>query len=240
MLSNPDWQGYQFFNLAYDADKAYNSSGMVECYYLKDVFGSTAIGWVHNRRGWIMNNYYHLYSNENFLGCDPPTGGQTILLDGLMPTTMYHVTWFPTHMNSTVMPDTATVTTNALGELLLDTSSEPFGGVVNNYLDTLRSDYAFIVAPQPILRSMHATAMTMGEWDFTVFPNPTRDVFNLRFADESSKSITLCDVVGRCVLQQSNVLSPLYTLPVGNLSPGAYWLTVQSGRERKVRKLIIQ
>lgn len=205
------------------------------------MFGSTAIGWVHNRRAWVNNNYFFLYSDQNFFGCDPPTGGQTIQLDGLLPTTEYHVTWFPTHMNSMTYPVDYTGTTDALGVLDLNFSSEPFGSVTNNYLDTLKSDYAFIVTPQPIVRSMHASApVSTGEWDFTVFPNPSRDAFNLYFTDEVPKTITLCDVVGRRVIHQSNVASPLYILPVHELATGAYWLAVQVGSDRKVKKLIIQ
>jgi hypothetical protein len=241
MLANPDWQSFQFFDQDYQAAKAFNSSGMVECYYLKDANGSIATGWIHNRRAWVMNNFYFVHSTENYLGCNAPTGSQSVLLDGFLPNTEYHVTWFPTHMNSAVYPADAIATTNSSGELPLDFSTEPFGSVANNYLDTLHSDYAFIIAPQPVVRGMHAgSAELSAAWDFTVYPNPARDAFNLYFHDDSPKEIILWDLVGKRVAQASHVTSPNYQLPVDQLAPGAYWVKVNNGQFSKVKQLIIQ
>jgi hypothetical protein len=113
--------------------------------------------------------------------------------------------------------------------------------VANNYLDTLHSDYAFIIAPQPVVRGMHAgSAELSAAWDFTVYPNPARDAFNLYFHDDSPKEIILWDLVGKRVAQASHVTSPNYQLPVDQLAPGAYWVKVNNGQFSKVKQLIIQ
>jgi hypothetical protein len=87
-----------------------------------------------------MSNFYLTSSDQNLLGCMAPIS-QSIELSGFQGGTDYYVTWFPTRMNSTVLPD-GYVDDSGSGTVILDLSTAPLGGTINNYLDTLHADYA--------------------------------------------------------------------------------------------------
>lgn len=195
-----------------------------------------------------MNSFYFKKVMQNMLGCTAPDPGySSINLLGFDPTLEYYVTWFPTRSNSTVLPpdseeplpdadnNPSTITLNLTGE---------FGSTNNSYLDTLRSDFAFIITPDPFVKRLrrpmeHEEAPIVDEWDFTLFPNPTRNVLFLRLPTGSTKEVTLHDVAGKVVMRQPNVSSSFHQLPIGQLAMGAYWVRVSDGANSKVRKLII-
>ncbi|MCW5899478.1 MAG: T9SS type A sorting domain-containing protein [Flavobacteriales bacterium] len=76
-------------------------------------------------------------------------------------------------------------------------------------------------------------------WDYTLYPNPTRDALFLRFVDDAPKDITVLDVAGRRVASQTNVTATTHYLPLGQLAKGAYWVRVTDGENMKAKKLII-
>jgi hypothetical protein len=133
------------------------------------------------------------------------------------------------------------VTSSANGTISLNLTGH-FGGIQNNYLDTLRSDYAFLIAPWPIVKSLTTTQESVSEvsgWDFHLYPNPARDELFLRLPDDTPKDITLHDLAGRQIHTRSSVSGPLQRLPVGQLAKGAYYIRVSDGVNSKVKKLII-
>ncbi len=107
---------------------------------------------------------------------------------------------------------------------------------------TLRRFNAFIITPAPFVKSrpLPIEEVSVGlEWDFALYPNPTRDGFFLRLPEGDPKMIFLYDLAGRKVLQQLNVTSPLHYLPVYKLALGSYWVQVSDGVNTRVKKLII-
>jgi hypothetical protein len=214
----------------------------LEAYYLKDSSGTLAIGWVHNRNAWVMNSYYLYSTLQNFLGCTAPDSTR-ITLGGFSSNTPLYITWFSTRMDSTAHPPALVDTTSATGTLTLDLTGY-LGGTANDYLDTLRSDYAFIITPtffekrlppRPFLDQPLAES----EWDFTLYPNPGHDVIYLRFSDDLPKSISLLDIAGRQVMTRSGINTPTFNLYTAHLAMGPYWVLVSDGERRKVKKLII-
>lgn len=218
----------------------------IECYYLRNDL-STAIGWVHNRNAWVMNSYYLASGgmNQNFLGCTAPTTA-SITLSGFFSSHPHYITWFPTRIGATDLPpdsDDSPIMSNVNGEIMIDLSGH-FNGIADNYLDTLHSDYAFVITPAPFVKSLQLpptteAPSTEASWDFELFPNPTRDMLYLRFRDEAPKDISVLDVSGRPVASQTNITATAHYLPLQQLAKGAYWVRVTDGRNMKSKKLII-
>jgi len=246
LLAHPSWQVYNFFDGHYTVHKVFdeNDAIKIEAYYLKNADNNVAIGWVHNRNAWVMNSYYLASGsqNQNFLGCVAPNT-QSIALTGFEQATDYYITWFPTRMNTTVCPDDEE-DLSGTGTITLDLSTAPLGGTLNNYLDTLHADYAFIITPAPFVKSMFFASddelpPAEAGWDYTLYPNPARDALFLRFVDDAPKNIAVLDVAGRLVASQTNITAGTHYMPLGLLAKGAYWVCVTDGENMKVKKLII-
>lgn len=249
LLNRPSVAGLGIFNDHFTAEKFFDdddSDGInpLEAYYLKNDW-STAIGWVHNRNASVAKSFYVKsgIDNENFLGCTAPASA-SIMLSGFFSSHPHYITWFPTRTGATDLPpdtDETPLMSTANGDLMIDLSGH-FNGIADNYLDTLRSDYAFVITPQPFVKSLPPSDVGLEPlvgWDFALYPNPASDMLTLRFSDESTKEVTLLDVSGRRVARYSNVTTPLFQMPASQFVKGAYWVLVETGENRKTRKLII-
>lgn len=111
-------------------------------------------------------------------------------------------------------------------------------------LDTLRADYAFIITPEPFVKSLQHVeepddVHDKMAWDFAVYPNPAHDDFVLQFPNDTAKNISILDVSGRLVAQYTKVTGTLVSFPEIRLSQGAYWICATLGSHRKAKKLII-
>jgi hypothetical protein len=225
MLSNPDWQTYEFFSSEYDAYMSADMGHQTECFYLKNSLGNLAIGWIHNTKAYWENAFYVKNNVHNYVGCDAPPVDFHWLYDFLPGD--YHITWFPTRSTGTT------------GSIFLDMSSEPLGGTASNHLDTLHADYGFIISPMPIYRSlMLADSVLIGNWDFVVYPNPTSDEVFLRFTDDRPLDISVYDIAGREIAQWHSMKGPLVRLPIAKMSVGIYSIRATSGTCSKARRLI--
>ena len=144
-------------------------------------------------------------------------------------------------MNATGPPPVNT-TSSLSFEVTLDLSADPLNGIANNYLDTLHSDYAFIITVAPEHRSMTIPngTDTLGRWDFGLYPNPADDMLNLLLPDDAPTDIAIYDQTGRKVHSWASVIGPLITLPVGELARGACTMRVADGLHRKVKQLIVR
>ena len=217
----------------------------LEAYYLVSDW-STAIGWVHNRNASVAKSFYvrSWPLENNFLGCTAPASA-IITLSGFFSLHAHYVTWFPTRIGATDLPpDTEfpnVLMSTVDGDLVIDLSGH-FGGIADNYLDTLHSDYAFVITPEPFFKRLNqpdAVAEPPADWDFTLYPNPTRDILTLAFSDDAIKDVELLDVSGRRVARYPQVASPLLQIPTEPLAKGAYWVQVSSGVNWKTKKLIL-
>ena len=246
LLANPDWGAYGLLNTDYSPHKVYDAAAGIECYYLLAEDQTAAIGWVHNLNAWVMNSYYLASGQDyqNFLGCTGPAS-QTVSLSGLQPGMDYHITWFPTRMNMSELPDDQLDPTGT-GTVTLDMSSEPLGSIANSYLDTLHADYAFIITPQPIQKMAEAegaddTGDSHPDGSFDMYPNPADNTVTLLFpADEGARDITLYDLTGKRVLSLTQVTDPLVQLPTGHLGRGVYCVRVFDGGTSRTKTLILR
>ncbi|MBK8499977.1 MAG: T9SS type A sorting domain-containing protein [Flavobacteriales bacterium] len=114
---------------------------------------------------------------------------------------------------------------------------------MNNYLDTLHTDYAFIISPFPDVKSMPLTPLEDvhigSDWDFGLYPNPTRGELFVRLPDDVPKEIVTQDLSGRHIQAWSSVRGPLQHLPIEGFAQGVYWVRVSDGTNSKAKKLII-
>lgn len=203
-------------------------------------------GWVHNRNASVGKSFYVKsgMDYENFLGCTAPASA-SITLTGFYPLHAHFITWFPTRTGATDLPpDTEfpnTLESTETGDITIDLTGY-FNGTSDNYLDTLHSDYAFVITPQPFVKNLHqpdSVAERAVGWDFALYPNPTRDMLALRFTNDTTKDVTLIDVSGRRVAWYPNVTSMLFEIPTGDFAKGVYWLQVVFDGNSKAKKLII-
>lgn len=246
LLSHPSWTELGFFDTDYTAHKFYDHSNtvpnLIEAYYLKSIDSTSAIGWVHNRNAWVMNNFYLTKATQNYLGCVAPLD-TAILLTGFLPDTLYHISWFPTRLNSTVHPVDTVWYTDGDGNLLLDLSTALFGDTIAYYLDTLRSDYAFIITLGPFVKRMGDVAAEVeypsSDWDFGLFPNPARNEVFIRLPGDAPKDISIYDPSGRQLQGLVSVAGSLQRIPVGHLAQGIYYVWVSDETRSKTKKLII-
>jgi hypothetical protein len=217
----------------------------LECYYLVGG-GVMGLGWIHNTNAWTLNNYYLAKGSttQNFLGCTSPAV-DTIVLPGFAEDHDFYVSWFPTRMNG-LAPESDTIHSTMDGNITLDFSDLPMNGVANNYLDTLHSDYAFVVATYPVPRSMVAVnevepLTTIPEWDFIMFPNPANDVLHVQMLPSSlAKDVALYDMSGKRVYSRTNLSQLSLDVPLGTLAKGAYCVRISDETTLKMKTLIIQ
>jgi peptidoglycan/xylan/chitin deacetylase (PgdA/CDA1 family) len=113
-----------------------------------------------------------------------------------------------------------------------------------NHLDTLHSDYAFIIAPT-LVKSLRPPlpdemAAVPASDDVLLYPNPAHDHLIVAVENTASKHIGIADLSGRNVMQLPPTTDQLTVIPIERLAQGAYWVTVRQGEQRTVKKLIVQ
>jgi hypothetical protein len=239
LLSHPSWIPYEFFNYDYTTNKVFDENEDLECYYFKDLSNTVAIGWVHNRMAWVRNGYYKSFVQQNFLGCDVPNS-TTLVLPGFDPGD-YYVSWFSTRTGSSIHPPQMEVA-SVDGDLILDLNGY-FGSVLDNYMDTLRTDYAFIVTPMPFVKSLSARPADGQElelaWDFHVFPNPARTSVTILMPDDNPKEIMLVDISGRLVQVENSVSDRKHVIDINALAKGMYSVRVSDAEHSRAKRILI-
>jgi len=138
----------------------------------------------------------------------------------------------------------APVEPSRTGSVTLDLSSAPLGGHINNYIDTLHSDYAFIITPGPFVKSddgpVEADATTAQDvWDIALYPNPTVDMVHVESRGALMEEISILDLTGRVITTRSQLNAPRVQFDVNRLAKGAYWIRASCGGESRTRKLIL-
>lgn len=249
LLNRPSVQELGIFSGAYTPDEFFDdddSDGInpLEVYYLRSD-QSTAIGWVHNRNASVAKSFYVMSGagNENFLGCTAPDMA-SLTLRGFFPLHAHYVTWFPTRIGATDLPPDSefpnTLQSDANGDIVINLDGE-FNGLANNYLDTLHSDYAFVITPGPFVKSLTPDAVQAEsgqDWDFILYPNPTRDGVWLRLKDDSPRTIEVFDALGRSIVSHMNITDATHYLDMTKAAKGLYWVRVSSGESFRTKILL--
>jgi len=255
LLNHPNWQAHNFFGGDFsvhrhtynpnDPDDPNTDEGRrIECYWLlREPEKDLAIGWVHNMNAYWQNSWYMRAGDQNMLGCEAPLA-QSITLPGFATGNTYHVTYVPTRLNTTIAP--ADQEDDDQGSTVsLNLATAPLSGSSGTLLDTLHSDYAFVISTVPFLKSLHhppdldQVLVQAADWDFSLFPNPARDELVVQFSDEIPRAVALHDLAGRQVASWSNVKGRLQVTDLARVASGAYWIRVSDGELGKVKKLII-
>lgn len=191
-----------------------------------------------------MGNNFYARSNgsdQNFLGCTEPAGA-VIGLEGFVPNTDYTILWAPTRMNSTVAPAPMDATADANGVISLNLSGE-FGGIANNYLDTLRADYAFMAFPAPHLQLQQVEDAPSDEipaGTLLVYPNPALHEVMVVLPNEGLWTLTLLDITGRKIRHVEDARGPHAVLNVEGLASGTYLLQANQATWMDHAKLIMR
>jgi len=79
------------------------------------------------------------------------------------------------------------------------------------------------------------------EGEFLIYPNPSRDIFNIKRTTTigENMNIKVYDVTGKLIRSKSNVTDTNYELNMSNISKGLYFLEVSIDNKRLVKKLIL-
>ncbi|MBK7434891.1 MAG: T9SS type A sorting domain-containing protein [Chitinophagaceae bacterium] len=80
-----------------------------------------------------------------------------------------------------------------------------------------------------------------GSTEILVFPNPATDVLQLQLNGTYSKmDVQIVNAAGQVVKQLNNlsVSNQSLRIPVNNLSPGRYWLKLQSGNDKQLLQFV--
>lgn len=262
-LNGPNLQAFDFFNGKFSPHFVVDANAQIEAYYLlresddPSLDQNFAIGWVHNMNAYWRAHYYIRSADSNFLGCTDPAG-QSITLPEFQPSMNYYISYFPTRMDMTVVPDDGHEDPNTNGTVTLHLDQpveaalngiadflDPSSNTMQPYLDTLHSDYAFIIAPM-LVKSMHLPAAETDTshraygWDFSVYPNPASHDLFLHFSDDAPKRIQVLEPSGREVRSWNQVSGFSHQLMLGDLAHGVYWIQVSTTRGSQTKKLIIQ
>ena len=79
--------------------------------------------------------------------------------------------------------------------------------------------------------------------DFSVFPNPTNGILNLEVGSQASSSyqITVRDAVGKIVLSDSFNPngSAKKQVDLSSFDRGIYFISIDNGEERTVKKVVV-
>jgi YD repeat-containing protein len=77
--------------------------------------------------------------------------------------------------------------------------------------------------------------------DITLYPNPARDVLQLRIVLKDSKPCmaTIYDSNGRLLRQWQEKSSTTRTIPISDLQPGTYILTISNGSEKQSQQFVV-
>lgn len=251
-LSNPSVQALELYSGDFTPRIVYDDVGGVEAFYLINSAQNIAVGWVHNINAYWRNAVYFTSGIQNYMDCTTPSA-TSITLPGFLQNETLYTSFFPTRLNSTEVPmdDTDGDETDGAGNFTLDLISNPFNGTFplsatathRNHLDTLHSDYAFIIAPT-LIKSLQPpmpeeTPLTTYSTEFLLYPNPARDHVFILAQTSSPKRISIADVSGRAVLQHPTVTDQLTVISTVNLARGVYWVSIEQGEHRSVQKLII-
>jgi len=114
---------------------------------------------------------------------------------------------------------------------------------LNNGMDTILFDNSFSTSSKSIKFCISDSATSLIEYTsntvFSVFPNPTKDVIEIKLSDNTPiQSIILTDISGRVVhfVEQPNTR----TINLQKLKPAIYFLTVKTKNGRHTEKIVKQ
>ncbi len=106
----------------------------------------------------------------------------------------------------------------------------------------------FYTSRTPMIRLNVQGAVNVSELsknvNFSVYPNPSTDIFNINLTANTSENVTLSvrNIVGQTILTKQLTVngSTKESISLANYDKGIYFLTIDSNKERKTVKLIVE
>jgi hypothetical protein len=177
-----------------------------------------AEGWckLFLQQGDIFKGYVQVYS----LGSDPVASG-TLVIDSSISD------W--THFSILINYFMPTFIGNCTLYFTITDSTELSSGHIGSYFkvdDLSMSGTAGIEFPGT-------------EEAFSVFPNPVQDLLHLNFPDENDLAYRVYDNLGRIVLKKDHC-SPYETIITNDLSPGIYFVKLETSGKKIIKKVIVE
>lgn len=78
-----------------------------------------------------------------------------------------------------------------------------------------------------------------GNWVVNIYPNPAKDVLNVRVSNAEAKQVRIINAIGRIVYATSTITSNgILTIPIGDLNAGTYFVEITTASDRKVEKFV--
>ena len=77
--------------------------------------------------------------------------------------------------------------------------------------------------------------------NFSVFPNPSKGIFNIKTKNINTFNFSIYDVTGKRIIQKQNVkpVDNLYQININEYSTGVYFLNISNEKNKITKKLII-
>jgi subtilisin-like proprotein convertase family protein len=109
--------------------------------------------------------------------------------------------------------------------------NDPYNGDGGS-INTFRLDICYVI---PAALSTPNNVLT----NVVVYPNPTTGTINITLPDTVEKTVlTLNDIQGRAILtKETNATNE--TMNIENLQEGVYLLTIENGKEKTIKKIIL-
>jgi hypothetical protein len=86
---------------------------------------------------------------------------------------------------------------------------------------------------------INTVLFTIPENEFTIFPNPVKDMLTIQHNFNSPKLyITVTDITGRKIIQVDQPVKPEIALPLNNFQKGIYLINISDGQHSVTRKFI--
>ena len=77
---------------------------------------------------------------------------------------------------------------------------------------------------------------------FNIHPNPTTDELTIEFrnADASSKSISICDVLGRQMYEKENVRTKNLRIDISSFLRSIYFVRITDNEKEYLQKVVVE
>ena len=74
----------------------------------------------------------------------------------------------------------------------------------------------------------------------SIFPNPSSDLFNIKWPNNENTSITVFNYIGQKIFEQKDITSGSYSLDMNQKSKGLYIVRISSNGRNAIKKIILE
>ena len=233
------------FSQNYSAEKYYNTTTLIESYYLKSADLNNAWGWVHNINKYWANNYYfeddQQVQYDHFYGCEnlQQSPATSFTITGFNPNQTYYIYFFPTRMNGQTLPSSTTLSSNSSGELTINLSSSPLG------CDSINADYAYFISDVEHTwnntRMAYSKPAVIEAADIKIIPNPSAGIFTVSLSGPFSGNcqVEVYNYTGNLVLRDRVLNESMFSLNLSSKSKGIYYLKIITDKSTCIKQLAV-